>query len=101
MNTEDKVEKLEDKVDDIKQDTKAITQTLIDMNNKMKLRKITDEKAKQYFTVMLVVWFYNIFACLSSLSAQSVRLDSFQDVKLAILPKIVLQASKCKLESSK
>ena len=34
MNTEDKVEKLEEKVDDIKQDTKAITQTLIDMNNK-------------------------------------------------------------------
>ena len=34
MNTEDKVEKLEEKVDDIKEDTKAITQTLIDMNNK-------------------------------------------------------------------
>ena len=32
MNTEDKVEKLEEKVDDIKEDTKAITQTLIDMN---------------------------------------------------------------------
>jgi len=34
MNTEDKVEKLEEKVDDIKEDTKAITQALIDMNNK-------------------------------------------------------------------
>tara|TARA_B100000424_G_scaffold186502_1_gene144813 strand:- start:252 stop:548 length:297 start_codon:yes stop_codon:yes gene_type:complete len=34
VNTESKVEKLEEKVDDIKQDTKAITQTLIDMNNK-------------------------------------------------------------------
>ena len=33
MNTEDKVEKLEEKVDDIKEDTKAITQALIDMNN--------------------------------------------------------------------
>ena len=32
MNTEDKVEKLEEKVDDIKEDTKAITQALIDMN---------------------------------------------------------------------
>ena len=29
-----KVDKLEEKVDDIKEDTKAITQTLIDMNNK-------------------------------------------------------------------
>ena len=34
VNTESKVEKLEEKVDDIKQDTKAITQTLIDMNSK-------------------------------------------------------------------
>jgi ribonucleotide reductase alpha subunit len=34
LNTENKVDKLEEKVDDIKQDTKAITQTLIDMNNK-------------------------------------------------------------------
>tara|TARA_B100000214_G_scaffold344132_1_gene293094 strand:+ start:458 stop:754 length:297 start_codon:yes stop_codon:yes gene_type:complete len=34
MNTENKVEKLEEKVDDIKQDTRAITETLIDMNNK-------------------------------------------------------------------
>ena len=34
VNTESKVEKLEEKVDDIKEDTKAITQTLIDMNNK-------------------------------------------------------------------
>ena len=33
MNTEDKVEKLEEKVDDIKEDTRAITETLIDMNN--------------------------------------------------------------------
>jgi hypothetical protein len=32
MNTEEKVEKLEEKVDDIKQDTKAIQQTLFDMN---------------------------------------------------------------------
>ncbi|BAQ85285.1 hypothetical protein [uncultured Mediterranean phage uvMED] len=32
MNTEEKVEKLEDKVDDIKEDTKAIQQTLFDMN---------------------------------------------------------------------
>ena len=47
----------------------------------MKLRKITDEKAKQYFTVMLVEWFCAI-CLLSSLSAQSVRLDSFQDVQL-------------------
>jgi ribonucleotide reductase alpha subunit len=34
LNTENKVDKLEEKVDDIKEDTKAITQTLIDMNNK-------------------------------------------------------------------
>ena len=34
LNTEGKVDKLEEKVDDIKEDTKAITQTLIDMNNK-------------------------------------------------------------------
>jgi len=34
MNTEDKVEKLEEKVDDIKEDTKSINQTLINMNNK-------------------------------------------------------------------
>ena len=34
VNTESKVEKLEEKVDDIKQDTRAITETLIDMNNK-------------------------------------------------------------------
>jgi hypothetical protein len=29
-----KVDKLEEKVDDIKEDTRAITETLIDMNNK-------------------------------------------------------------------
>ena len=34
VNTESKVEKLEEKVDDIKEDTKTITLTLIDMNNK-------------------------------------------------------------------
>ena len=34
MNTEDKVEKLEEKVDDIKEDTKSINQTLLNMNNK-------------------------------------------------------------------
>ena len=34
LNTEGKVDKLEEKVDDIKEDTKAITQALIDMNNK-------------------------------------------------------------------
>ena len=34
VNTESKVEKLEEKVDDIKTDTRAITETLIDMNNK-------------------------------------------------------------------
>ena len=34
LNTENKVDKLEEKVDDIKEGTKAITQTLIDMNNK-------------------------------------------------------------------
>ena len=34
LNTEGKVDKLEEKVDDIKEDTKAITETLIDMNNK-------------------------------------------------------------------
>ena len=34
LSTEGKVDKLEEKVDDIKEDTKAITQTLIDMNNK-------------------------------------------------------------------
>ena len=33
LNTENKVDKLEEKVDDIKEDTTAITQTLIDMNN--------------------------------------------------------------------
>ena len=34
LNTEGKVDKLEEKVDDIKEDTTAITETLIDMNNK-------------------------------------------------------------------
>ena len=34
LNTEGKVDKLEEKVDDIKEDTKAITETLINMNNK-------------------------------------------------------------------
>ena len=34
LNTEGKVDKLEEKVDDIKEDTRAITETLIDMNNK-------------------------------------------------------------------
>ena len=34
LNTEGKVDKLEEKVDDIKEDTRAITDTLIDMNNK-------------------------------------------------------------------
>ena len=34
VNNESKVEKLEEKVDDIKEDTRAITETLIDMNNK-------------------------------------------------------------------
>ena len=34
LNTEGKVDKLEEKVDDIKEDSRAITETLIDMNNK-------------------------------------------------------------------
>ena len=34
LNTEGKVDKLEEKVDDIKEYTRAITETLIDMNNK-------------------------------------------------------------------
>jgi len=34
LNTEGKVDKLEEKVDDIKDDTRAITETLMDMNNK-------------------------------------------------------------------
>ena len=34
MNTEDKVEKLEEKVDDIKKDTRSINETLLYMNNK-------------------------------------------------------------------
>jgi len=34
MNTEDKVEKLEEKVDDIKKDTRSINETLLNMNNK-------------------------------------------------------------------
>ena len=34
LNTEGKVDKLEEKVDDIKEDTRAITETLIDMNKK-------------------------------------------------------------------
>jgi|TARA_S200002703_G_scaffold143999_1_gene137360 hypothetical protein len=33
MNTEDKVEALEDKVDDIKEDTRSINETLLNMNN--------------------------------------------------------------------
>ena len=33
MNTEDKVEKLEEKVDDIKEDTRSINDTLLKMNN--------------------------------------------------------------------
>ena len=34
LNTEGKVDKLEEKVDDIKEDTRAITETIIYMNNK-------------------------------------------------------------------
>ena len=34
MNTEEKVEKLEEKVDDIKRDTRSINETLLNMNNK-------------------------------------------------------------------
>ena len=34
LNTEGKVDKLEEKVDDIKEDTRAITESLIDMNKK-------------------------------------------------------------------
>jgi len=33
LNTEEKVEKLEDKVDDIKEDTRSINETLLKMNN--------------------------------------------------------------------
>ena len=33
MNTEEKVEKLEKKVDDIKEDTRSINDTLLNMNN--------------------------------------------------------------------
>jgi ribonucleotide reductase alpha subunit len=33
LNTEEKVEKLEDKVDDIKEDTRSINDTLLDMRN--------------------------------------------------------------------
>ncbi len=33
LNTEEKVEKLEDKVDDIKEDTRSINDTLLKMNN--------------------------------------------------------------------
>ena len=33
LNTEEKVEKLEDKVDDIKEDTRGINDTLLKMNN--------------------------------------------------------------------
>jgi hypothetical protein len=33
MNTEEKVEKLEDKVDDIKKDTRSINETLLNMNS--------------------------------------------------------------------
>jgi hypothetical protein len=32
MNTEEKVEKLEEKVDDIKDDTRSINETLLNMN---------------------------------------------------------------------
>ena len=42
LNTEGKVDKLEEKVDDIKEDTRAITETLIDMNNK--IMRFTDEQ---------------------------------------------------------
>ena len=34
VNTESKVEKLEEKVDDIKEDTRSINETLLNMNNK-------------------------------------------------------------------
>ena len=34
LNTEEKVEKLEEKVDDIKADTRSINETLLNMNNK-------------------------------------------------------------------
>lgn len=34
LNNEEKVEKLEDKVDDIKEDTRSINETLLNMNNK-------------------------------------------------------------------
>jgi len=34
LNTEGKVDKLEEKVDDIKEDTRSINETLLNMNNK-------------------------------------------------------------------
>ena len=34
LNTEEKVEKLEEKVDSVKDDTRMIQETLLDMNNK-------------------------------------------------------------------
>ena len=34
LNTEEKVDKLEDKVDSVKDDTRMIQETLLDMNNK-------------------------------------------------------------------
>jgi hypothetical protein len=33
LNTEEQVDKLEDKVDDIKEDTRMINETLLNMNN--------------------------------------------------------------------
>jgi len=34
LNTEEKVDKLEEKVDSVKDDTRMIQETLLDMNNK-------------------------------------------------------------------
>jgi len=75
LNTENKVDKLEEKVDDIKEDTKAITQTLIDMNNKWGW-------IMKKFILSLCLWLG-----LSStwLHSQSVNLDNFQAIQLMSL----------------
>jgi len=72
VNTESKVEKLEEKVDDIKTDTRAITETLIDMNNKW-----GNIMMKKYYN--LFFGFFGLVALQSSLHSQSVNLKSFQE----------------------
>ena len=44
------------------------------------MKRINDEKIRRYYIATLIAWFC-FFACSSSLSAQSVNLDSFDKIQ--------------------